>query len=439
MKSIRSRLLVISLLAFLGFWGLWVIAWYAYLTSERVGLWDSALQANAQSILEFMPQNEKLMRIAPVTGLPAHRFMRDDLSYQVWSHDTLLVASPGAPRTKLKADGVDGFAEPTFDGEPWRVVAVSDPARGIQVQAGKPRSHQRQIVLWLAATTFVTASLLAAVLVAVIAWGVRWSLRPLASVRSVLHERHAFDLTPLDNAALPREVAPLVESFNAVLSRLSGAIDRERRFVADASHELRTPLAALMAQAHVAQHASTTEERDAALNALSTGIARATRMTEQLLAMARVDSDVGERKRVDLGDVVRVASRAFEHRPQHQTYVLKPAPLDGVADALEILVRNLLDNATRHVPSTGNVDVRCEAVAGKAVLEIRDDGPGVPPEARERLFDRFYRAPGTAGSGSGLGLSLVQRIAQAHDATVELGESPGFCVRVVFPLGRAEG
>lgn len=433
MRSLRSRLVIASLLAFVGFWAVWMGAWYAFLTSEKVGLWDAALSSNATAILEFMPEDTELLRIAPVTGLPAHRFMRDDLSYQVWSGSTLLVKSPGAPDTPFKADRVDGFAETEIGGEPWRVVAVSNAERHVQVQAGKPRTHQRQIVLWLAATTFVTVSLLAGVLIAAIAWGVRWSLKPLATVQAVMQGRDVFDLTPLTSSGLPREVAPLVESFNHLLTRLEGAVQHERRFIADAAHEMRTPLAALLAQVHVAEQATGDAERAEALRQLSAGVLRTTRLTEQMLALAHVDAQVGELVSIDLSDVVRLVARDFEHQPQRQHFVLEPARIKGTPDALAILVRNLLDNATRHVPAHCSVEVRCTTVAQGVRFEVRDDGPGIPADARARVFDRFYRAPGTRERGSGIGLSLVQRIAVAHSARVELGEGPGFSVVIHFP------
>jgi signal transduction histidine kinase len=423
--------------AFVVFWVAWLIAWHAFLTWDRSGLWDTGLSANADAIVQFMPEDSQLLAIAPVTGLPAQRFMRDDLSYQVWSKGTLLVRSPGAPLGPLKPDGQDGFEDREVGGAPWRVYAVSDPKRHLQVQAGKPQRDRQQIVWWVMLGTLSTLSVLAVLLAAVIAWGVRWSLRPLAALERAVRARATFDLLPLSLEGLPREVSPLVESFNRLLAQLERAVALERRFVADAAHELRTPLAALMAQAHVLQRAQSEEERATALRSLTLGVARSARLSEQLLDLARLDAvDEAGYAPVDLGEVLRLSARDFEHvaqaKQQRLSCQLEPAVVLGSTDALGVLVRNLLDNATRYTQPGGEIIASCRAEGQQVVLCVTDNGPGVPAAARARIFDRFYRVEGSPGSGSGIGLSLVQRIALAHHGTLTLGEGPGFRLAVSF-------
>ncbi|MGH8081896.1 MAG: sensor histidine kinase, partial [Lysobacter sp.] len=245
---------------------------------------------------------------------------------------------------------------------------------------------------------------------------------------------------------------PLVDAFNNQLERVDAAVQHERRFISDAAHELRTPLAVLSTHAELALRATTLEEKNVALVRLHAGVQRSARLSEQLLDLARLDA--GEEsvrlKPLDLSDLIVLVIRDFETlaRERRQRISLRagPARLLGDVDQLGILLRNLIDNAVRHAGAEGQVAVTCTAQSdGSVVLSVADNGCGVAPEDCERIFDRFYRAPGSPDGGSGIGLSLVARIAQTHSAGIECGpgleraaDDPrgpgkGFEVRVRFP------
>nr|WP_259371873.1 ATP-binding protein [Caldimonas mangrovi] len=205
----------------------------------------------------------------------------------------------------------------------------------------------------------------------------------------------------------------------------------EKRFIADAAHELRTPLAALLAHAQLAAEADDPQEAKAALRRLTAGVERSARLSEQLLDLARVDvSKPGQSETVPLYETVEMVVRDFEmvavQKKQRIVLDLEPCTVAGHVDAIGILVRNLVDNALRYTPASGRCVVSCrtEAVDGRDVvrLKVADNGPGVPVDERERIFDRFYRVPGTGERGSGIGLSLVARIAQMHGARICVGE-----------------
>jgi signal transduction histidine kinase len=438
MKTLRGRLLGVLVAAFLAFWLLWVALWTVFMKRDGTGLWDSSLAVNAQQIARTMPHEADLVAGSPLVGLAANVWMRDDMIYQVWSQGRLVVRSVDAPADPIKPDFVDGFGERDLAGERHRVFAVSDATRGIQVQAAKSRSHFEQIARWLIGATLTTVGLLLALLAVALWLGIRWSLKPVDALRKAVGARGAFDLAPLPTARLPTELRGLVDTFNAQLERLDGAVQRERRFVADAAHELRTPLAVLSAQAQVALRADDVAEKNAAIALLADGIDRSARLSEQLLDLARLDAktDTAKRRRVDLAELAELVARDYaasaRRRGQQIVLATEPSVLEADVDELGILLRNLIDNALRYAGDGARVEVHCLPRERGIELVVADDGPGVAPAERERIFDRFYRVAGSGERGSGIGLSLVARIAASHGATIAVGDGRGFRVSVVF-------
>ena len=241
-----------------------------------------------------------------------------------------------------------------------------------------------------------------------------------------------------------------MHALNGLLERLDHALIAQRSFIADAAHGLRTPLTAVHLQAQLAERATTDAERSAALSELKGGLERATRLSEQLLALAREEPGVSDRAvvTVDLGATVRsvvadLAPLAAAKRIDLGVSETSGVEVRGDADALATLVSNLVDNAVRYTPAGGRVDVVVANEGDTALLAVRDNGPGIAPEDRERAFDRFYRGAAAhatgAVHGSGLGLAIVKRIAERHGAVADLGpglEGQGLGVSVRFPRQR---
>ncbi|MFN3375991.1 MAG: ATP-binding protein [Burkholderiaceae bacterium] len=263
-------------------------------------------------------------------------------------------------------------------------------------------------------------------------WAVRGAVRPLQALGASVAERTPQSLAPLPESGVPPEVLPLVQALNQLLERVARMVEAERRFTADAAHELRTPIAGIRMQAQVALGASDAADRTAALRATLAGCDRATRLVEQLLQLARLETDA----KADIAecDMAAVASTvvawlAPQARQRNQTVALDVAagvPAAPVGEALaQVLLRNLLDNALRYSPDGSTVRVRIEPHAsGGGHLCVEDSGPGMPPEALDRLGERFFRVLGTGQSGSGLGWSIVQRIARLHGLGVQADTSP---------------
>jgi two-component system sensor histidine kinase QseC len=256
------------------------------------------------------------------------------------------------------------------------------------------------------------------------------AMQSLAVVDRQISSRTADNLTPLDVADAPSEIGALVTSLNGLFSRIHGLIEQERRFTADAAHELRTPLAGIRAQAQVARGATNDAERARALDGVMTGCDRATHAVEQMLTLARLAPDAVsfQPTSVDLGAVLQetigeLASAALARQIDIELTHDQPIVVSGDAGLLAILCRNLIDNAIRYSPPATIVNVALAAGDTTACIRVRDAGPGISAEQRANIGRRFYRVPGTQAPGSGLGLSIVQRIIDLHGGTLRL-ESP---------------
>lgn len=461
-RSLRGRLLVALLVVLLMFWGVWFGCQSMMLNRQQTGWWDSSLRVIAHQILQSLPE-----QVDQFAGLPSARLPEsadrsplrkprrlagsmafqdgDKVSFQVWTREGSAFRSPGSPQVPLRADFIDGFADAQIAGRAWRVYSISDATGRIHVQVG--RSHEQlhaELARWFK-VSLVAALLVGGLLAAVLWFVICWSLRPVTKVQDAIQQRHALDLTPLPSADLPDEVAPMVDSFNRLLQRLDASVQGERRFIADAAHELRTPLAALLAHTQLALDAQNLEECHDAMTRLNAVVQRSARLVEQLLDQARLDTGrtLDSERRIGLYELIEVVVRDFEltaqHRQQRIALELEVCEIVGDVDSLGILIRNLVDNALRYSGAGGRVVVSCMSCDGRVVLKVADDGPGVPSTEYERIFDRFYRVPGSGGRGSGVGLSLVSRIAQLHGARIEVGPGlagQGFAVALHFAAAK---
>lgn len=347
-----------------------------------------------------------------------------------------------------------GFSDVLTDEGEWRIYSVQlGPA---VVQIAQPQSARRALAARMALRT-VAPLLLLLPLIGWLVWlAVGRGLRPLREIATEVRARDASTLEPLAVRPLPDEVAPLAAALNDLLQRLSHAMDTQRAFVADAAHALRTPLAALQLQSQLVERAESPQARQEAVGRLREGLERLTHLVAQLLTLARQEPGANPppHEAVDLGAlatsvVVDMTQAALDRDIDLGLEASDDAPaiVQGDADALRILLTNLIDNALRYIPRGSRVDVQVGVQAGGArggravILTVTDNGPGIPPDECGRVFDRFYRAPDAPTGGSGLGLAIVAEIAQSHGAEVALEDAaPGLRVRVVFPAaGPASG
>jgi signal transduction histidine kinase len=311
------------------------------------------------------------------------------------------------------------------------------------IQVAQPWSVRERLAREAALRVILPLLILLPLMAAAAAWIVTRAVRPLKGLTTQIEHRDVHSLTPLVATNLPAEVSPLVEELNRLLERLAAAFESQRAFVADAAHELRSPLTALSLHLQLLERAREAPDRELATTRLREAIDRATHLVGQLLTLARNEPEAPHADRVPcaLDTIVRSAAAdvqplAQERRIQILLESPVPAMVTADADALRILVRNLIDNAVRYSPEGSVVQVGVHGAAqGRLVLEVADQGPGIPAADRSRAFARFYRAPDAAEGGSGLGLAIVKAIAQRHGAQVTLADAVphGLRVLVSFP------
>lgn len=446
MHSLRGRLFNALLGIFVCAWIAAAIYMYVQFAMARSGSMDGGLEEMANTALLSMPSD--ISEVSSGSNLrlkngASNRLDKIDQSVQIWNKQRrqLLLRRAGVQFAPLKPDFIDGIETVQLEGKPWRVYAASDATDQVQVHVGRPMSDLvEELKTGLYYALSISLLVLAVVAIAV-RLVVRWSLKPIVTIQSAITSREVLDFTPLPDSGLPREVRPLVDSFNRLLARLEKTMQAERRFLLEAAHELRTPLAVLLGQAQVAQRARTLDEAQPVLDQLVRGVERSARLSQQLLNSARLERQANEQSPVDLADIVTMLIQDFEimaaQKKQNISLQADPGVIRGNVDEIGILVSNLLDNALRYAGQGGRVVVRCMCESNQMRLEVLDDGPGVAESDKVRIFDRFYRAAGNVESGSGIGLSLVARIAQSHAATIETGlglHGRGFGISVRFPL-----
>jgi signal transduction histidine kinase len=424
--SIRIRLLV-SLMAMLLLAAAATGAvTYRNVLGETEALFDYQLQ---QMALSLRDQGE-------IAAAQADSFADAQLDFvvQIWTVDGRRIYQ-SRPHSALPARALLGLATLNVEGRAWRTYSVATGERVIQIaQPVEIRERLAARAAWRSILPLLMMAPLAAL-------GVWWlaarNLAPLDRLAGEVRSRDEQSLAPLAVGGLPDEVAPLAGALNALLERLRDSLDTQRAFVADAAHELRSPLTALKLQLELLRRAGNDAERDAAREAIGAGIERASRLLEQLLALARSEPGAAPvvREKVDLVEVARGAlaeTVPFAASRRVEFELVAPAPIfvAGDAIALGLLVRNLADNAARYSPAGSRVEVSVETVGSAALLRVDDAGPGIAEGERQRVFDRFYRRAERGETGSGLGLAIVRSVAETHAATVALARSPAGGLRV---------
>lgn len=344
-----------------------------------------------------------------------------DLATAVWdAQGKLLMVDREGVLLPHRPDA-SGFVDTMIGDDRWRVYYLQSP-RGEWLVAAGQRDYERKELVWnLIGSQLVPWLAVLPLLLVAMAWAVRRALAPLRNITDEVHGRGADALQPVDATRAPAELRPLLEAMNGLFLRIESALARERRFTADAAHELRTPLAVLRAQWDVLRDSRDEAERARAQARLGAGLDRMDRLVGQMLALARLEATdrLPRSAPIDwqplvaevMSDVLPLAERrriglACDWPPDGA----KPFPLQGDADLVAVLLRNLLDNAVRYAPEDSTVTLRL----GSDRLAVENDGPALPSDLQAHLGERFHRRDGQAESGSGLGVSIAQQVAQLH-------------------------
>ena len=339
---------------------------------------------------------------------------------------------------------------------------IRDPAldagepRYALVQVAETLEKRRQLAKQIVKGVIFPEFIILPIALTLVWFALTRGLSPLAALQDHIRARRPDDLSPIDASAVPEEISPLVRSLNDMLARLSQSIQLQKRFIADAAHQMKTPLAGMRMQSELAMRQSDRKEIQHSLEQLSKSSETATRMINQLLALARAETQEAQAmpfEKIELTELSRHVVQEWV-----QAAMTRRIDLGFEAENVELSIRgnptmlremlnNLIDNALRYTPALGSVTVRVQAdnKQRQAILEVEDTGPGIPLSERTHVFERFYRILGTDVEGSGLGLAIVREIAIRHGVDIELLSNlqskdpryPGSLFRICFRLEKS--
>lgn len=408
--------------------------------SQRIRLHDGELVLDLPRVAE---------QVLKIDRYDAEYFaVRDDTGRLLGGEAELL------PPREARQPGDVFFYDTKFGGNPVRAAAVAVPCEGrlcsvLVAETTIKRDRLSREVLFAS----VMPQLLLTVFAAAALWvGVKSGLRPLATLSDEIKARSPADLRPIDEAAIPQEVQPIVHELNQLFDRVGEANENQRRFLANAAHQLRTPLAGLQTHTELARQYPVPDGCRTELDYVHAGVIRAAHLANQLLTLARAEPGAGRAgitADLDLSEVVTGCADEWVHRALNRGldlgFELAPARLKGDRFLIGELSVNLIANAVEYTPEGGQITVRTGTDADGVFIEVEDDGPGIPPEERSKVLQRFYRVSGAVGQGSGLGLAIVNETAIAHGGKVDIADGhpanaargfPGCRIRVNFPGNR---
>ncbi|HEX6266488.1 MAG TPA: ATP-binding protein [Burkholderiales bacterium] len=439
MTSIRANLVLWMASALVLGTAVVLGATYALTRNEVGRVFDEELRqvAHAVHLREDWSQTRRIRIARPGFELSVRAYDKTGRTY----FETALPSLPA----DLAQTYDEGFASRGTQEGAWRVYThVTE--EGI-VQVGQAIAARDVLARDLSISVLMPMLMLIPLLVVIVAWVLKRGLAPLDETSRRVSDRDASRLDPLPTHGVPAELAPLVEQINALLARLEGSLDAQRRFLADAAHELRSPVAALALQVQLAHRAHTPAAREAAFGELAHGVERARRLVQQLLDFARLEPGVQAEPfaAIDLARLVREVVGRYAAQAEAQEVDLgadapPAAPMLGSEPQLRSLIENLVDNALRYAPRESAVTVSVRPQEGGIELAVVDAGRGIPEAERERVFERFHRVSGDSTRGSGLGLAISRAIVEQHQGSIALSDAhpgaglPGLAVVITFPV-----
>ena len=376
----------------------------------------------------------KILKLAP------------QIIYQVWNlkNKKLLLHSPDTQATTL-SNKTPGWSNIEYNKDNWRVLTSRDTEKNVAIIVAQ-RNSSRNALETLLTRDSILIILITAPFFALLIWIiVGRALNTLIKVTEEVKMRSPGNLHPVDIDSAPTEIAPLLKELNNLFVCLKDALEREKRFAADAAHELKTPLAALKTQTQAALKADNSKELKQALKKIITGVERSSHVINQLLILSRMvpQSHTISMEHVDLNQLVTTICALLAPDAINKNIdfsldcQIKPAMINASKTSIDILLRNLIDNSIRYTPEHGKIVVTTAKHEHSIILSVCDNGPGIPYELHNRVFERFYRIVGNNATGSGLGLGIVKQIATIHDAQIQLAEGiegKGLGIYIRFPM-----
>jgi two-component system sensor histidine kinase TctE len=409
-----------------------VNAWVGYGNAVQAAneAYDRSLYLAARTLAEELEWRDGRLQldVLKAAGYLFENHTGSRLFYKVTSvggawlaGDAALPSAPVRDKSAVKYFALVQFDDGVYLNQPVRlaelthVMEEAGPAEAlIKITVAETMEARQQLIQHILWDTLGSQGLLLLAAALLVVWGVQRGIRPLEAFRQQLAHKADDDFSPIQPPDLPRELRPLIETLNSYLERLGRLIDIRKRFLDNAAHQLRTPLTALKTQLALAQRNAEPEQAQALMSAARQTTDDAVRLTEQLLAMTRVEH-AREMHSPQTVDVVALAKRVTQEHLMRAHQVAQ-CEVHGVDLLLHEALSNLIDNAIHHGPAGTQITVR----VGAHWFEVEDDGPGIAPEHQAHVFERFYRAAPSGLSGSGLGLAIVKEIASQHGAQVSV-------------------
>jgi len=441
--SIRNRLLFSLLTIIFSVWAVLTGLIYIDTQHEVEELFDANLAQNAKVLFGLL-QHELADDDDEIEIEDYHLFHKYEkkIAFLIRTTDGHVVAhSSDAPIFPIPSKTKQGYHNYFLQGYSWRVFTLKEDK--IIVQTGEREDVRSELIIDIISNIFYVL-LISLCLLAVLIWiSVSRGLNPLKQLAIEIANRTPEQLQPIDTQYIPIEVKIPINALNTLFNRLNQAFENERRFTSDAAHELRTPLAGLKTQVQVAQRATNLQQQQYALQNMLVGLDRINHLVTQLLLLARMDANT----RIDMYpvDLQKLISQIIgDLMPQAlaknidlgvETQVTYYT-IFGNEDGLYLLFRNLIDNAIRYTPDHGQVTIAFSSeMTRQLTIRIIDNGTGIPIEQMTHVFERFYRGQSQKIPGSGLGLSIAQRVAELHHSVIYLANiehKAGLCVTMSF-------
>lgn len=418
-------------------------------TRELEEIYDASLAQNARILFgllqrEISEGEVELIRHIELDNRRQHPY---ELNIAFWAKlGNTIIKSRDAP--EILTELSDGFTTYTLDNRQWRVFTLRDSKNDLVIHTAQKLQAREELVAYLIRDTLSVMLLILPILALLLWWGINRSMKPLRRLMDEASGMTAQALRPFRISDAPDEIVPLVSALNRLLGRLERAMENERRFTSDAAHELRTPLAGLKIQLQVALRAGQPAQQQKALRMALEGVDRAAHLVEQMLTLARADRENITSLDFRTVDIARIAHEVIDslqveadNRGIHLSLIQStPSCLvRGDSSLLQIALRNLLENAIRYTDRPGRAVIEIEQQGDRIRLLVRDSGKGIPDTAIEQMFQRFSRGEQARDSGSGLGLSIVNRIVELHQAEilVETGHPGSFAIGFALPCQAA--
>jgi len=446
-RSLFGEILDWMLAPLLLLWPLSIALTFVVARSLADAPFDRALVDHAIVLLQqvqvvgeraVIPRSQRLRELLPPGS-------EETMFYQVLTADgELLAGDPSLPPPSLydfPAPGEIKKRSETFRGSEVRIAYThlnapddnSDSSFPVLIQIAETVDARTALANEIIKGVIFPQFLILPVAVVLVWIALGRGLSPLKALQDRLRERRPDDLSPIDRRGAPEELAPLVDAFNDLLSRLDANVAAQKRFIADAAHQIKTPLAGLRTHAELALRETDPAELQRRLEQIAVSSGRTAHLVSQLLSLARMENlrDATRLESIDLAPLARAVTGEWVPQALQRRIDLgfesddAPAPIAGQPMLLREMLNNLIDNALRYTPEDGAVTVRLSVDAGEVAIEVEDTGPGIPAAERELVFERFYRVLGTGTDGSGLGLPIVREIVEQHGATITIDEGDG--------------